>query len=167
MYGCIYYIYKHVYMYNFEFSLYMLSFNKNTSIEKKLADVDLQLSFVPAFKYILRRDLKEEKMKLLSLLEKSTKGKEKADSPSNALTLYNPIDICKNYPNEHDSRQSYRRDKENMPRLQIREKQQQLRKIVSEIKHLKDVLLILVTETDQSSDEELNKHLEEAMQIPG
>ena len=29
------------------------------------------------------------------------------------------------------------------------------------------MLLILVTEIDQSSNEELNKHLEEAMQIPG
>ena len=29
------------------------------------------------------------------------------------------------------------------------------------------MLLILVTETDQSSDEELSKHLEEAMQVPG
>ena len=29
------------------------------------------------------------------------------------------------------------------------------------------MLLISVTETDQSLDEELNKHLEEAMQIPG
>ena len=80
----------------------MLSFNKNTSIEKKLADVDLQLSFVPAFKYILRRDLKEEKNKLLSLLEKSTKGKEKVDSPLDTFTLYNPADIYRNYSDEHD-----------------------------------------------------------------
>ena len=29
------------------------------------------------------------------------------------------------------------------------------------------MLLILVAETDQSSDEELSKHLEEAMQVPG
>ena len=29
------------------------------------------------------------------------------------------------------------------------------------------MLLILVTETDQPSDEELSKHLEQAMQIPG
>ena len=54
-----------------------------------------------------------------------------------------------------------------MLRLQIKEKQQQLRKIVSDIEHLKDVLLILVTEKYQYSDEELSKHLEEAMQIPG
>ena len=54
-----------------------------------------------------------------------------------------------------------------MLRLQIKVKQQQMRKIVSEIEHLKDVLLILVAETDQSSDEEFRKHLEEAMQVPG
>ena len=108
---------------DYDFSLYMLSFSKKTSIEKQLADIDMQLSSVPAFEYILRRDLKEEKKKLSSLLEKSTKGKEKAYSPSDTVTLYNPADIYRNYPDEHDSRQSYRRDKEKMLRLQIREKQ--------------------------------------------
>ena len=102
---------------DYDFSLYMLSFSKKTSIEKQLADIDLQLSFVPAFEYILRRDLKDEKKKLLSLLEKSTKGKEKEDSPSDALTLYNPANIYRNYLDENDSRQSYRRDKEKMPSL--------------------------------------------------
>ena len=104
-------------MYNFEFSLYMLSFNKKMSIEKHLENVYLQLSSVPAFEYILRRDLKEEKRRLLSLLEKSTKGKEKVYPPFEALTLYNSADIYRNYPDEHESRQSYRRDKEKMLRL--------------------------------------------------
>ena len=108
----------------------------------------------------MRRDLKEEKKKLLSLLERTNKGKGKADLPSDIPVHYNPADLYRNYPDEHESRQSYRRDKEKMLRLQIKEKQQQLRKIVSEIKHLKDILLILVTEIDQSSDEEVNKHLE-------
>ena len=54
---------------DFDFSLYMFSFSQKASIEKQLADIDLQLSSVPAFQYILRRDLKEEKKKLLNLLE--------------------------------------------------------------------------------------------------
>ena len=53
-----------------------------------------------------------------------------------------------------------------MLRLQIKEKQQQLKKIVYEIESLKEKLIILVTEKDQSSDEELSKHLEQAMQNP-
>ena len=53
-----------------------------------------------------------------------------------------------------------------MLRLQIKEKQQQLKKIVSKIESLKEMLIILVTEKDQSSDEELSKHLEQAMQNP-
>ena len=96
----------------------------------------------------MRRDLKDEKKKLLSLLERTSKGKGKIDPPSNVPVLYNPADIYKNYPDEHESRQSYRRDKEKMLGLQIKEKQQRLRKIVSKIEHLKDILLILVTETD-------------------
>ena len=55
---------------DYDFSLYIISFSKKTSIEKKFADIDLQLSSIPAFEYILTRDLKEEKRKLLSLLEK-------------------------------------------------------------------------------------------------
>ena len=102
---------------NFDFSLYMLSFSQKASIEKQLADIDLQLSSFPAFQYILRRDLKEEKKKLLSLLEQTSKGKWKADPPSKVPILYNPVDIYKNYPDQHGSRQSYRRDKEKMLRL--------------------------------------------------
>ena len=115
----------------------MFSFSQKASIEKQLADIDLQLSSVLAFQYILRRDLKEEKKKLLSLLERTSKGKGKADPPSDVPVHYNPADIYRNYPDEHESRQSYRRDKENMLRIQIKEKQQQLKKIVSEIESLK------------------------------
>ena len=111
----------------------MFSFSQKASIEKQLADIDLQLSSIPAFQYILRRDLKEEKNKLLSLLERTSKEKGKTDSPSNIPVHYNPADLYRNYPDEHESRQSYRRDKEKMIRLQIKEKQQQLRKIVYEI----------------------------------
>ena len=98
---------------DFDFSWYMFSFSQKSSIEKQLDDIDLQLSSVPAFQYILRRDLKEEKNKLLSLLEWTSKGKGKIHSPSDVYVLYNPADHYQNHPNEHDSRQSYRRDKEN------------------------------------------------------
>ena len=102
---------------DFDFSLYMFSFSQKASIEKQLADIDLQLSSVPAFQYILRRDLKEEKKKLLSLLEQTSKEKGKIDPASDVPLLYNPTDIYKNYPDEHESRESYRRDKKKMLRL--------------------------------------------------
>ena len=81
---------------DFDFSLYTFSFSQKASIEKKLVDIDLWLSYVPAFQYILRRDLKEEKKKLLSLCERTSKGKGKIDSPSDVPVLYNPTDIYKN-----------------------------------------------------------------------
>ena len=100
----------------------MFPFSQQAFIEKQLADIDLQLSFVPAFQYILRRDLKEEKKKLLSLLERTNKGKGKVDPPLDIPIHYNPADIYRNYHDEHESRQGYRRDKEKMLRLHIKEK---------------------------------------------
>ena len=64
----------------------------------------MQLSSIPAFQYILRRDFREEKKKLLSLLERTSKGKGKSDPPSDVPILYNLADIYKNYPDDHESR---------------------------------------------------------------
>ena len=50
--------------------------------------------------------------------------------------------------------------------LQIKEKQQQLRRLVTEIEDLKSMVKIIQIERDQSSDEELSKHYDQAMEIP-
>ena len=41
--------------------------------------------------------------------------------------LYNPADLYKGYPDGHEDRQSYITDKEQMLRLQIREKQKRIK----------------------------------------
>ena len=53
-----------------------------------------------------------------------------------------------------------------MLRLQIKEKQQQLRRLVTEIEDLKSMVKIIQIERDQSSDEELSKHYDQAMESP-
>ena len=53
-----------------------------------------------------------------------------------------------------------------MLRLQIREKQQQLKSLVTEIEDLKNMIKIIQIERDQSSYEELSKHYEQAIESP-
>ena len=52
-----------------------------------------------------------------------------------------------------------------MLRLQVREKQQQLKSLVVEIEGLKSMIKVIQIERDQSSDEELSKHYDQAMEI--
>ena len=85
----------------YDFSLYMFSVNKPQNIEKQIAAIDLQLSDNPSFEYMLRASLKDEKKRLLKMLEQDKgKGKVSFVTP----VLYNPIEIYKSYPNGHESR---------------------------------------------------------------
>ena len=98
----------------------MFTLNKPQNIEKRIAAIDLQLSETPTYEYLLHASLKEEKKQLLKQLEHD-KGKGKITTAT--PTIYNPVDLYKGYPDGHDSRQNYRMDKEQMLRLQVREKQ--------------------------------------------
>ena len=121
----------------------------------------MQLSETPAFEYLLRASLKDEKKQLLKQLEQN-KGKGKVSIVTPAI--YNPVDLYKGYPDGHENRQSYRMDKEQMLRLQVREKQQQLKSLAAEIEELKSMIKVIQIERDQSSDEELSKHYEQSME---
>ena len=70
---------------------------------------------------MLRASLKEENKQLLKQLEQD-KGKGKVSHVT--PPMYNSVELYKGYPDGHESRQSYRIDKEKMLRLQVREKQQ-------------------------------------------
>ena len=121
----------------------------------------MQLSENLAFEYMLRASLKGEKKQLLKKLEQD-KGKGIVSYVTPAL--YNPIELYKSYQDGHESRQCYRVDKEQMLRLQVREKQQQLKSLVTEIEELKSMIKIIQIERDRSSDEELSKHYDQAME---
>ena len=105
--------------------------------------------------------MKEEKKRLLKQLEHD-KGKGKVTTVTPAI--YNPVDLYKGYPDSHENWKSYRIDKEQMLRLQVRDKQQQLKQLVAEIEELKSMIKIIQIERHQSSDEELSKHYEQAME---
>lgn len=144
---------------DFDFSCYMFSSSTKPSPQQRLAAIDQQLSKILVFEYILRGELKEEKKKLLSLL----KGKEKQSeegklSPSHHPTFYNPA--------EHEDRQKFRKDKENLLCLQIKEKQNFLKKLVREIEDLKRVLEVTVREKDQSSEDEMCRQYHIALKSP-
>ena len=51
-----------------------------------------------------------------------------------------------------------------MLRLQVREKQQQLKNLVAEIEELKSMIRVIQIERDQSFGEELSNHYEQAME---
>ena len=69
------------------------------------------------------------------------KGKSKVSFVTPAQ--YNPAKLYRSYPGGHESRQGYRRDKEQMLSLQIKEKQQQLRSLVTQIEDLKSMIKII------------------------
>ena len=50
--------------------------------------------------------------------------------------------------------------------LQIKEKQHQLRSLVTQIEDLKSMVKIIQIERDQSSDEELSKQYDQALESP-
>ena len=100
----------------------------------------MQLSETPAFEYLLRASLKEEKKQLFEQLEQD-KGKGKVSHVTPAM--YNPVELYKGYPDGHESRQSYKVEKEHMLRFQVREKQQQLKILVAEIEELKSMIKVI------------------------
>ena len=94
---------------------------------------------------MLRASLKEEKKQLLKELEQD-KGKGKVSHVT--ASLYNHAELYKSYPDGHESRKSYKVDKEHMLRFQVREKKQQLKILVAEIEELKSMIKVIQIERD-------------------
>ena len=80
--------------------------------------------------------------------------------------FYQPANLYKGYPDHHEDRQKFRKDKENLIRLQIKDKQYSLKKLVKEIEELKIMLEITRRERDHSSDEEMCRSYVKALQSP-
>ena len=111
-----------------DFSFYMFSFNPpKVSSEFRIAEIDKELSETPVYQYMKRQDLQDERRKLLTRIkakEKFSEEKEKSVSPkiSKNPAFYQPVDLYKGYPDHHKDRQKFRKDKENLIRLQIKDK---------------------------------------------
>ena len=68
--------------------------------------------------------MKYEKRKLLTRIkseEKVSAVREKSVSPeiSKSPALYQPADLYKGYPDHHEDRKKFRKDKKNLIRLQV------------------------------------------------
>ena len=118
-----------------------------------------------------RKDLKDERRNILTRIkakEKVSEEKEKSVSPeiSKNPTFCQPANLYKGYPDHHEDRQKFRKDKENLIRLHIKDKQYSLKKLVKEIEELKRMLEITTRERDQSSDEEMCRAYVEPLQSP-
>ena len=136
------------------FSFYMFSFNPpKVSSEFRIVEIDKEFFESPVYQYMKRKDLKDETIKLLTrrkAKEKVSEEKEKSVSPeiSKSPALYQPADLYKGYPDHHEDRQKFRKDKENLLRLQIKDKHNSLKKLVKEIEELKRMLEITTRERD-------------------
>ena len=107
----------------------------------------------PLHQYIKRKDLKDEKRKLLTRIkskEKVSAAREKYISPqiSQNPAFYQPADSYKGYHDNHEDGQKFRKDKENKIRLQIKDKHNLLKQLVKEIEELKIMLEITIRERD-------------------
>ena len=101
----------------------------------RIVEIDKELSETPVHQYIKRQDLKDEKRKLLIRIkskEKVSAAREKSVSPqiNQNPTFYQPADLYKGYPDHHEDRQKFRKDKANLLKLQIKDKQNSLKQLV-------------------------------------
>ena len=123
----------------FNFSLYMLSFpQQHYDLEKQIAAIDLAFAETQPYQYQRREQLRTEKELLLEQL----KGKKKLlDNPSNppvskVVSFHEPATVYKAYPDKHESRQQYRLSNRETLRAMIKEKQQQIKQLCTEVSEL-------------------------------
>ena len=132
----------------------MFSFNPpKVSSEFRIAEIDKELFETPVYQYMKRQDLKDERRNLLTrrkAKEKVSEEKEQSVSPeiSKNPAFYQPANLYKGYLDHPEDRQKFSKDKENLIRLQIKDKQYSLKKLVKEIEELKRMLEIKIRERD-------------------
>ena len=115
------------------FGINMFSSKSQQEIEKDIAAIDLRISELEPYQFQERGNLRERKKQLLTQLE-LYKGKQKMSYE--ASVSYSPAELYKNYPEGHQARQSFRVSREAKLKLEIKEKQAQLRKLCKEIEEL-------------------------------
>ena len=121
----------------------MFSFSSlKPSPKARIPDIDAQLGNIPPFEYILRQSLREEKNKLL----REVKGKISALPPLDPHAqhiiytpgYYTPAELYKTHPESHKDRQQFKKDKEALLHMQLKEKQQAMKKLAVEITKIRD-----------------------------
>ena len=122
----------------FDFSLYMFSFQKQLDLEKQIAAIDLALADTQPYQYQIRTQLRNEKELLLEQLKGKQKIKDSQDtSPiSKAVSFHEPATVYRNYPDKHESRQRYRLSTRETLKAMIKEKQQAVKQLCTEISEL-------------------------------
>ena len=141
------------------------------SPKARIVEIDAQLGNIPPFECILRQSPREEKNKLLC----EVKGKSSTLPPLYphaqhiiyTLGYYTPAELYKTHPESHKDRQQFRRDKEALLHMQLKEKQQVMKKLAVEITKIKRLIEISIKERAHSYEEELEKVYSEALRDPG
>jgi hypothetical protein len=101
--------------------------------------------------------------------------KQKESSPTSSSSLhpisktpgyYSSAELYSAHAYKHEYRQLFRKDKESLLLVQIKQKQEDMKMIENEVKELKTLLVIVRQERDVSSDEEMSKAFYEAIEPP-
>ena len=145
----------------FDFSLYMLSFPKHYDLEKQIAAIDLAFAKTHPYQYQLREKIRTEKALLLEQLKGKQKVSEtpREELPHKVVSFHEPATIYKAYPDKHESKQQYRLSTRETLRAMVKEKQQQIKQLCTEVSELWDHIKILDAEEEHSSEEEVNKFI--------
>ena len=80
---------------------------------------------------------------------------------------YTLAELYKTHLECHKDKQRFRRDKEALLHMQLKEKQQTMKKLAAEITEIKRLIEISIKERDQYSDEEIFKAYSKALRDPG
>ena len=81
----------------------------------------------------------------------------------NAISTDETATVYKAYPDKHESRKQYRLSTRETLRAMVKEKQQQIKQLCTEVSELRDHINILDAEEEHSSEEEVNKFIKGAM----
>ena len=133
---------------------------KQQELEKEIATIDLRISELEPYQFLERGYLIEKKKQLSKQLE-ACKRKQKIEYE--ASMSYSLTDLYRNYPEGRQERQSFRRSREAKLKLEIRERKAELRELCKKIEYLKSEVKVIQIERDKSSDDDLSKHYESAL----
>jgi hypothetical protein len=119
-----------------------------------------------AWKYTIRENLRKEKVDLLRYVATTRENIVKDLSSNPSSSRYAPTYLYMDFPDQHKDRKNFRKDREKLLKLQLKEQQQMLKITLKNIKQIKLSIEEIRSERNNSSEDELSRVYEEAFTAP-
>jgi hypothetical protein len=148
------------------FDFCMFSSLQKPDPEKRIQEIDWLLEITPTWKYTIRENLRKEKVDLLRYVATPSKDPVKVLYGNPSSSKYAPTDLYFDFPDQHKDRQNFRKDREKLLKLQLKEQQQMLKITLENIKQIKLSIEEIRSERNNSSEEELSRVYEDAFVAP-